>query len=320
VKEFLIVLAAVLPIFILAAAGMLARRREWLTEEADQSLMRLTINVLVPAFIFEKVLGNPALLRLGDMFIAPVLGFGAVALGIGVAGLAAHAAGIGDDRTRRTFAYVTGLFNYGYVPLPLALMLFDRETVGILVVFNLGVEVALWTFGAALLSRKEGEPLLRKIFNPSVITILITLALNFSGTYPHVPDVLITAARMLGECAIPMGLVLTGAIISDHLHEFHPAHGWRVMSTSCLLRLGLLPVVFLLVAKFAPVPLSLELQRVLMLQAAMPAAVFPLIMTKHYGGDTVTAMRVIVGTSAIGLVTIPLWVRFGMKFLGFEMK
>lgn len=319
-KEFLIVLAAVLPIFILAAAGMLARRREWLTEEADQSLMRLTINVLVPAFISEKVLGNPALLRLGDMFIAPVLGFGAVALGIGVAGLAAYAAGIGDDRTRRTFAYVTGLFNYGYVPLPLALMLFDRETVGILVVFNLGVEVALWTFGAALLSRKEGEPLLRKIFNPSVITILITLALNFSGTHPHVPDVLITAARMLGECAIPMGLVLTGAIISDHLHEFHAAHGWRVMSTSCLLRLGVLPVVFLLVAKFAPVPLSLELQRVLMLQAAMPAAVFPLIMTKHYGGDTVTAMRVIVGTSAIGLVTIPLWVRFGMKFLGFEMK
>lgn len=313
-KEFLTVLAAVLPIFALAAVGVLARRREWLTEEADQSLLRLTINVFIPAFIFEKVLGNPALLRPGDALAAPLFGFGTVAFGIGAAWLAARAAGIGDDRTQRTFAYVTGLFNYGYVPLPLALILFDRETVGILVVFNLGVEVALWSFGATLLSRKEGESLLRKIFNPSVVTILITLALNFSGAHSHVSGIATTAAQMLGECAIPLGIVLTGAIISDHLHEFHAAHGWRVMGVGCLLRLGALPVVFLLVAKFAPLPL--ELRRVLVLQAAMPAAVFPLIMAKHYGGDTITAMRVIIGTSAVGLITIPIWIRFGMKFVG----
>jgi predicted permease len=314
VNDFFPVLAAVLPIFAIAAVGAFARRRQWLTEEADRSLMRLTIHVLVPAFIFEKMLGNPALLRAGDVLAAPLFGFAAVALGIGISWLVARMAGIGDDRTRRTFAYVTGLFNYGYVPLPLALMLFDRETVGILVVFNLGVEIALWIFGGVLLSRKEGEPLLAKILNPTVVTILATLALNFSGAHPHVPGMVGTAARMIGECAIPMGLVLTGAILSDHLQEFHAAHGWRVMGTSCALRLALLPAAFLIMATY--LPLSLELRRVLVLQAGMPAAVFPLIMTKHYGGDTVTAMRVIVGTSAVSIVTIPVWIRFGMRFAG----
>jgi len=48
----------------------------------------------------------------------------------------------------------------------------------------------------------------------------------------------------------------------------------------------------------------------------MPAAVFPIVMARHYGGDPATAMRVVIGTSVVGLATIPLWIRFGMKFVG----
>ena len=53
-----------------------------------------------------------------------------------------------------------------------------------------------------------------------------------------------------------------------------------------------------------------------MLEAAMPAAVFPIVMAKHYGGDPATAVRVVVATSLVGLLTIPLWIRFGMHFVG----
>jgi predicted permease len=54
----------------------------------------------------------------------------------------------------------------------------------------------------------------------------------------------------------------------------------------------------------------------MLLQAAMPSAVFPILLARHYGGDPPTAMRVVIGTSVAGLLTIPLWVRFGMRFLG----
>ena len=39
---------------------------------------------------------------------------------------------------------------------------------------------------------------------------------------------------------------------------------------------------------------------------------------RHYGGDPPTAMRVVIGTSVVGLVTIPLWIRFGLKFAGLQ--
>jgi malate permease and related proteins len=50
-----------------------------------------------------------------------------------------------------------------------------------------------------------------------------------------------------------------------------------------------------------------ELRRVLYIQAAMPSAVFPIILARHYGGDPATAVRVVVATSVLGLITIPLW-------------
>jgi hypothetical protein len=76
-------------------------------------------------------------------------------------------------------------------------------------------------------------------------------------------------------------------------------------------------VLFLLLARYLPA--SVELKRVIVLEAAMPAAVFPIVMSRHYGGDPLTALRVVIGTSLVGMVTIPLWIRFGMKFAGLEM-
>ncbi|MCX6904935.1 MAG: AEC family transporter, partial [Verrucomicrobia bacterium] len=134
---------------------------------------------------------------------------------------------------------------------------------------------------------------------------------------------LLTAAHVLGQCAFPMGLLLIGAVVSDEFKEFRQrgagpqsaqSAGWRVIIGSCLLRLGVLPMLFLLLARY--LPCSAELKSVIVLQAAMPAAVFPIVISKHYGGDINTALRVVLGTSVAGLLTIPLWIRFGMHFVG----
>ena len=83
-NEFYTVLSAVLPVFCLAIVGVVLRKVEWLTEEADASLMRVVVNVLTPALILDKVLGNEALRRPENLLLPPVLGFGGVALGVGV--------------------------------------------------------------------------------------------------------------------------------------------------------------------------------------------------------------------------------------------
>ncbi len=313
--EFLAVLGAVVPVFIIAGAGFVMRKLAWLNEQADQSLLKVTINLLLPCLILDAALGNAALNRPGNLALAPLVGFATVALGMWVAHLGARFLGPADERTRRTFALTVGLYNYGYVPLPLAMLMFGDETVGVLFVHNVGVEVALWTLGMmALTGAGAAAGGWRKIINAPLVAIVLALALNFAGLAPHLPSVVRTTIHLLGQCAIPLALLLIGATVADHLEGFHSAHGWRVIGVAALLRLGLLPIGFLLLAKYLPA--SVELKRVIVLEAAMPSAVFPIVMAKHYGGDPPTAVRIVVGTSVIGLLTIPLWIRFGMKFAG----
>jgi predicted permease len=54
---------------------------------------------------------------------------------------------------------------------------------------------------------------------------------------------------------------------------------------------------------------------VILIQAAMPAAVIPVIIAKHYGGDPGAAMRIVLVTSIAGLVTIPFWIQMGMRWI-----
>jgi malate permease and related proteins len=313
VNEFLIVLGAVLPVFTMAGAGFAMRKLCWLTEEADQSLLRVTVNLLVPCLIFHSILGNRAMERWDNVVLAPLVGFGILALGVGCGLLFRRVAGLGHGPRGQTFALSVGVFNYGYVPLPLAVLLFDQETVGVLLVHNVGVEIALWTIGLMLLSGATLRSGWKKIFNPPLFAIVVTLALNFAGGEAWVPVFIRQTTQLLGQCAIPLGLVLVGATIADQLPEFRAEKGWRVIAVSCLVRLGILPLLFLLLARYLPA--SIELKRVLVLQAAMPAAVFPILLAKHYGGDPATALRVVIGTSMLGFLTIPFWIRLGLAWI-----
>ncbi|MDB6026026.1 MAG: Transporter [Verrucomicrobiales bacterium] len=311
-NQFYIVLMAVLPVFSIIGAGIFMRKVNWLTEEADKSLMRITINVLAPALIFDSILHNDALKNISNVVVAPLVGFGTAAMGMGIA-LALRKFITHDKRILATFAVCVGVYNYGYIPVPLVNSLFDRTTLGVLFVHNLGVEICIWTLGLMVLGANSNERGWRQLINAPVIAIIASLAVNFLGLERLIPAFALSTAKMLGQCSIPMGLILVGATMADHMHEFHSAQGWRIIAWGCFIRLGLAPILFMVLAKF--LPCSVELKRVIIIQGAMPAATFPIVMAKHYNGDPPTALRVLLATSVLGLITIPLWIRFGIKFV-----
>jgi predicted permease len=314
VSAFETVLRAVLPIFGICLAGLFIRKLNWLTEEADQSLLRVNINVLLPCLILDSALGNPALSHLNNLLLPPLVGFGTLALGIGFGIASTRLHGLTDRAQARTFAVSVGMYNYGYIPVPLSVLLFDKETTGVLFVHNVGVETGLWTLVVMLLTGGNPWRDWKKILNAPLLAVLGAILVNFLGLAAHVPATARIAIHWLGQCAIPMALILIGAIVADYLPQFHSAQGWRVIGTAVLLRIVLLPILFLLLAKFLPA--SVELKRVMVLEAAMPSAVFPIIMARHYGGDPPTALRVVISTSVVGLLTIPLWIRLGLRFVG----
>ena len=161
----------------------------------------------------------------------------------------------------------------------------------------------------------------RRIISPPLIGLLLALTLNCLSIFFTLPGqlalparVLMTVIHGLGQCAIPVALLLIGAIVADHLSELRGNNFTRVIVVALLVRLVVMPVLFLLLAKY--LPCSLELKRVIIIEGAIPAAVLPVALAKHYGGDTRTALVVVMGTSLAGLITIPLWIQLGGKVLG----
>ena len=306
-------LGSVAPVFVIVVAGFLIRRAGWLTAEADHSMLRVCVNVLMPCLILDSVLGNPALDRVENLTLPPLIGFASFFAGYMLSLQAAHLLRF-PDKKARTFSFATGSYNYGYIAIPIVQAFFSRETIGVIFTHNLGVEIAFWTVGFVILTGTSAKRAWTKIFNPPVVAIVFSLALNFCGGAHWLPQFVPATAHMLGQTAVPLALVLAGATLADGLRKAHPRMFGVVSLSSILLRLGALPVLFLVVAKF--LPCSIELKRVMVVQAAMPAAMLPIIFARHFDGDVDVATEVVLATSVAGLLTIPWWIRFGFHFVG----
>lgn len=307
------ILATILPVFAVIGAGLLMRHVKVLTEESDRSMFRLTVNLLTPCLVFDSILGNQALHDLSNPVMAPILGVVTVAAGLFLALALSPWAGLQLKPEQRSFAVAVGIYNWGYLALPIIQSLFGKETVGVLFVFNLGVEGTMWTLGLMVLTGGSLSSGWKRVFNPPVLSIIVALILNLMGAKEWLPTFLLSTIHLLAPCAIPLGLLLVGASFYDQLGEGNWNRAWRVGIMACLIRLALLPALFLLVLAF--VPMSRELQNILIVQAAMPSAVFPIVLTKHYGGDSATAFRVILATGLMSLFTIPFWVHLGLQIV-----
>ncbi|MBT4758684.1 MAG: AEC family transporter, partial [Opitutae bacterium] len=303
-----------LPIFLVIGAGALARRLGWLDTEADRSLMTVVVNLLYPALIFSFILGNDALRQPSNLILPPLVGLTTVIGGFGLAMLVARKFKIGDQKECRTFAFTTGIYNYGYFPVPIIALLFDRETAGVLLVHNLGVEVAMWVLGVGfILSRNDPKSICKRVFSGPVIAILVAVPMNYFKVDLQLPNSALETINLLGQCAIPLGLILIGATFMDLSKEMKVTSRLNIPITASVLRLGILPAAFLFIAFILPI--STELKCVITVQAAMPCGVFPIVLARHFDGSAEVALKVVLGTTLISFLTIPLWIAIGIKLL-----
>ncbi len=307
-------LLLVVPVFAIIGVGVVVRRVHWIEGDAETSLIRLAVNVCYPCLIFESVAGNAALREPGNLVLPPLVGFGVTVVGIRVGLLVARAIGLQVGTGLRTFALAVGITNYGYLPLPIMAGIWGPESRAVLMVHNVGVEIALWTIGLLTLSGESLRDGWRRILSPVAITLALAVACNLAGLAPHLPKVFTDTVHALGVCGIPLGLIMTGVSLASFVDRPRELFDAKVSVFAALLRLGALPMAMLVLAKF--LPCSVELKRVIVVQAAMPTAMMPVILARLYGGHPRTAVQIVIGTTVIGIFTIPLWIGAGLAWVG----
>ena len=303
-------LTAVAPAFVVIACGFGLRRLGKLQPVADASLLTVAVNFLYPCFIADAVLANHELRDFGNVLIAPVAGAALLAGSFGIAALVARAMRLQRPHPARTFTFTAAIPNWGYLPVPLVQAIFPGS-IGVLFVHNIGFELVLWSLGVWLLA---GEGSWRRVFNIPFFAILAALALNLARASDWLPAFVMNSLHFLGQGAVPLSLLLTGAMLADSVAAGSLTQNPARTLTGCIVKLGILPPLIILAARY--LPCSLDLKRVLVVQAAMPCAMVPVVLTRLYHADTGTAVRLVITTTLLGLLTIPLWLRIGAHIVG----
>ncbi|NNC89459.1 MAG: hypothetical protein HKN82_13460 [Akkermansiaceae bacterium] len=313
-EQFVPLIAAVIPIYLLMVVGACLRRVSVLTPAMDDGLAKLVIHVLYPALILDKILGNELLRDPAVVGWGIGVGFAIIVAGLAVGLLVGRLVGLRKGEGSRSFALTTGVQNYGYVAIPLLMVLFredEKGVLGMLFTHSLGVELAIWTVGMMVL---RGTPIKspRELLKGPMVAVVAGLVLVFSRLDAFIPGPVLSLLGWLGPCAFPVGLMLIGTAIFDLFGK--EKLSVRVCAGALVVRMVVMPVLILAAAKY--LPLVVEFKQVLVVQAAMPSAVTPIIYARHYGGNPGAAVQVVLTTSIVAVVTIPLIIAWGRWWVG----
>jgi len=339
-ETFSVALAAILSIFCIVGAGVYFRRTGRLTPQSEQPLLRLTVDLLLPCLIFDRVLRTDAfVINPQNLWLPPLLGYGLVTLGIlfglGVGLLSKKINGMENWKQKRTFASCVGNYNYGFVPIPLVIAMIESgifpegdRLLGVLFVQNLGVELAVWTIILFTIQGKLDGKSLRQAVNMPSIAIVLSVSLNLLGNSAFIPaafhehvaprfDFLLMAISLLGAAGIPMSIILTAAVFADHFHrkELKERLGssLKISFWSILIRLVAMPMIFIALAIW--LPCTVEIKKILVIHGASGSAIFTMVLSKHYGGDPKTAFDTIMSNSILTVLTLPVWIAVGLHLI-----
>jgi predicted permease len=304
---------AVLPVFLIMGLGALFQRGGWVDPALDTGIMRLNLRLFFPCFILDKVIGDPVLDTWTNVLWPVTTGYASVAAGLGIGTVAAAVLRFRQGEGRRTFTLAAGIQNYGFMALPVTVSLFGEGPLGLLFLYGMGIELAMWTIGIMVL-RGTTRGGWRSLLNGPCLAVLAGLALHYLGADGWIPGSVRNGVSALGTCAVPIALFATGLAIAAQAGASPWTLQGRTLAGAFVVRLCLVPACLLAMARY--LPLSVELKQILAVQAAMPSAVFPIILAKLYGGHVATAIQVVLGTTILCLATMPWILKWGVRWIG----
>ncbi len=307
------VVQSVLPIYLLIIAGAVMRRLGVVNKSHDEGVMRVVYMIMLPCYMLDKILGSEVL-KSGSVVVSSIaLGFFMILVGVSIGAAVGRMIGLERGTGMRTFALASGSQNFGFTAAPVVEVLWSTGTLAVLFVHNIGVELAMWSAGVMIMSGGGGIRW-RKLVNGPVIAVAFGLLLVALGWDVHVTGPPRKALSMIGVGAFPLAVFITGCTIMDLVVAEKPT--LRIILGSSLVRLVLAPAAFLTAARFLPI--ASELREVLVVQAAMPAAMTPIMLARMYGGRPAIAVQIVVFTTALSLLSLPWIITLGCDWIGLK--
>ena len=298
------VLSSLIMIFLLIVPGFFFKKRNILSDEQNSGISSSVVNITWPCLVIDAMqmeFSMEVLTDSGFILIVCLIIF-AILLLISFP----FAKMIRLSRSKQYLTVFMLLFaNTGFIGLPVIKALYGSEAIFFAAIVELINDVLIFTIGIMMIQMSAGANLkvnFKQFLSPGLIGVIIGLILFLLRI--ELPGVLAGSIEMIGNATTPLtmfviGFQLGGLKIKDVVSD------WQVYAV-CFMKLIIVPLISLVLLKLWVGELTL-LEKILIIEFAMPVASVSAIFSQQYKGETAFATKSVLLSTVLSLVTISLF-------------
>ncbi|MCR5089165.1 MAG: AEC family transporter [Oscillospiraceae bacterium] len=284
-------------IFIGILAGFLCRKAKVLTEEATATISNVVVRIILPFYLFSAILNAGSGVDSRGVFTALALSFGMFLIS-GLIAMLVVPLLKAPQEDRGVYLFETMCGNVTYIGIPVCAAVLGGDAAFYASLLNIPYNLLCFSLGIWLLA---GKLPLKKILNPAFLSGAAAAILYL--LHLRVPAVILDGCAFIGQATSPCAMLVIGSVLgSVPFKEIFTE--WRAVPY-VLLRLVGLGVLMAFLLSFLEV--DPVLKGVLVLMASMPAATNSTMLCTIYGGNRALSAKLIFLSTALSIVTIPLW-------------
>jgi len=296
-------LIAIGSLMFFMAVGFVLRKCRKMPDSWMAGLNSTVLIVALPAMIIVAFQEDYSP-ELGGMLLR-MLGWSALCQGamIGLGWLATLRAGADKKAILR---FTTGFSNAGFIGFPVVAAAFAADKNQALLYATMFVamfHVFAWTLGRSMFDKSSKSLVggLRSLLNPTIAAIIIGLV--FFYTRVQLPRAIRVPLEGLSGLTTPLSLIVIGARLGT-IRPRELTSSWAVPAAVVLRQFAAPAIAFavLWIGGLRGLPMQ-----VLVLESAMPVAVFLSMFAERWEGNKALAAQVVALSTLTACLTIPLW-------------
>ena len=296
-------ITALLPVLMLILIGYCLKRIQFITDEIWAGIEKLTYYVMFPALLIYNI-GRQDIhgTAYQEMFVITFVVLAITTLAL----LLLYALQPAIAPKTFTSVFQGGIRFNSYIAFSISLALYGKEGLG-LAAINAGFMIVLVNFlcvsififfgsGSAASVKTFSKQIL---FNPLIIGCVLGWCVSLSGV--ELTGVSANLLQVLGQAALPIGLLAVGAALKPRLIKGHS----RTVINASVIQFVLKPALVVILCNMFG--LSSVVTGVLLIAFISPTASSAYILARQLGGDVESMASIITLQTLLAFLVMPLW-------------
>ena len=291
--------AVIAPVFIVIAAGFFLHK---LVAIETMSVSNIILNIFTPCLVFTSIVSSS--FESKEWWQISLTAATSILILVLLSWIIARALHLNRELAA-TFVLTTSFVNAGNYGLPLSLFAFGETGLALAVIFYVVSNLLTLTLGVFVASQGRynfKQSVSNIVRLPIIYAILAAAAVKVSGS--SVPRPIFQGLGLMSQAAVPCMLVVLGIELAHSELQQSSTEDWKFLSLTSVIKL-LLPILIVAIISQG-IGLAALARNVALVQASMPTAVFVVILTLKYGGNSRFATNAVVISTLASIATLTL--------------